>query len=90
MPETVQVTFSYQEVVEALLKKQGIHEGIWQISVKFGLTATNVGPNPTTLTPSAVLGILEIGLQKADTESNIALDAAKANPKPPTTGKRSK
>ena len=29
MPETPQILFSYQEIAEALVKQQGIHEGLW-------------------------------------------------------------
>jgi hypothetical protein len=31
--------------------------------------------------PAAVVPVLEIGLQKFEAESNIAVDAAKVNPK---------
>jgi hypothetical protein len=81
MPEPGQILFSYKEVVESLLKANGIHEGIWALFVKFGLNAANIGESDTVVRPAAIIPILEIGLQKADKESNIAVDAAKANPK---------
>jgi hypothetical protein len=82
MPEVTQIAFKHAEIVELLIKKQGIHEGIWGLFVKFGLNASNIGPNETELMPAAILGVLEIGLQKFDKESNLALDAAKVNPAP--------
>src|SRR5262249_1282449 len=81
MAEASQIMFSYKEVVEALIKKQGLHEGIWGLSVKLGMQATNVGANESDLKPSAVVAILDIGLQKSDKETNLTLDAAKVNPK---------
>jgi hypothetical protein len=90
MPEAGQYIFSYREVVESLLKKQNIHEGIWQLSVKFGMQATNVGPNASMLTPSAMIGLIEIGLQKVETESNLAVDAAKVNPAPQAAARASR
>lgn len=80
MPEPTNIAFSYHEVVTALLKAGDIHEGIWGIFIRFGLGATNVGESETVLRPAAIVPVLEIGLQKFDKESNIAVDAAKVNP----------
>jgi hypothetical protein len=81
MAEASQFAFSFKEVVEALIKQQGLHEGIWTLSVNFGMQATNIGANELDLKPSAIVGILAIGLQKADKENSLSLDAAKVNPK---------
>jgi hypothetical protein len=76
--------FSYQDVVECLLKKQGIHEGIWGISVSFGLGAVNAVNvvEPDKFLPAAIIPVQEIGIQKFETESNLTVDAAKVNPRP--------
>ncbi|OFV99942.1 MAG: hypothetical protein A3F68_10280 [Acidobacteria bacterium RIFCSPLOWO2_12_FULL_54_10] len=87
MAETGQYLFTFKEVVEALLKQQGIHEGIWGLYIKFGIKAANIGPDENDIRPSAIIPILEIGLQKFEKESNIAIDAAKVNPKPTTKRK---
>jgi hypothetical protein len=81
MPEPAQITFTYKEIVETLIKSQGIHEGIWGLFLKFGLSAANVGDNEAALRPAAIIPVLEIGLQKMDKENNISVDAAKVNPK---------
>ena len=82
MAEPIQIVFSYKEVAEALLKTQGIHEGIWGLYIKFGISAANVGPTPDALSPAAIVPILQIGLQKFDEENNLAVNAAMVNPKP--------
>lgn len=82
MPEIGNIIFSYQEVATALLKAQGIHEGVWQVFVRFGLNATNLGPTDNELKPAAIIPILEIGLQKAEKPSNLSVDAAMVNPDP--------
>lgn len=82
MAEPTQYVFAYKEVVEALVKRQGLHQGIWALYIKFGLKATNVGPAETELAPAAIIPVLEIGLQKAEKESNLTADAAKVNPAP--------
>ncbi|HXZ13840.1 MAG TPA: hypothetical protein VEG64_15760 [Candidatus Sulfotelmatobacter sp.] len=81
MPEASQISFSHREIVETLLKRQGIYEGIWGLFVKFALNASNIGPSQTEVLPAAIVGVVEIGLQKFDHESNIAVDAAKVNPR---------
>ena len=85
MAEPTVIAFHHKEVVESLLKRQGIHEGIWGIYIKFGLAAGNVAqppPGGTDLMPSAIIPVLEIGVQKVDAENNISVDAAKVNPRP--------
>ncbi len=81
MAESTQIVFKHTELVEALVKHQGIHEGIWGLFVKFGLQAVNVGASESDLMPAALIAMLEVGLQKFDKENNIAVDAAKVNPK---------
>lgn len=80
MPEIANIVFSYKEVATALLKAQGIHEGLWSLFIRFGLSAANVGGNDEELKPTAIIPILEIGLQKGEKENNVTVDAAKVNP----------
>jgi len=69
-----------REVIEALIKNRDLHEGVWQLVVNFGLAGTNAGPNDMELRPAALVGIMKMGLMKAEKESGVALDAAKVNP----------
>ena len=57
MAEPTQIVFSYKEVVECLVRKQDIHEGIWGLSVKFAISAANVGPTKEELRPAAIYGM---------------------------------
>lgn len=82
MADVSQIFFSYQEVAEALVKKQGLHEGIWSLDINFGLRASNVGETQTDLKPSAIVALLQIGLHRQDKENNLTVDAAKVNPRP--------
>ena len=92
MAESTLVVFTHKEVVEALLKKQGIHEGIWGLYVRFGIRGANLGASDSDLMPAAIVPVLQIGLQKFEKENNISVDAAKANPAPTKqrTGKKAK
>ena len=81
MAEAQQITFTHKEVVEALLKKHGIHEGIWGIYIKFGLKAANLGSSSSDLLPAAIVPVVAIGLQKFNEENNLSVNAANVNPK---------
>jgi hypothetical protein len=85
MADTAQIVFSHKEVVEALLKQEGIHAGIWGLFVKFGIGGANVGENAGSVNPAAIVPILELGLQRFQEETNISVDAAKVNPKDKAT-----
>src|SRR5262252_9446056 len=82
MAETSQVIFSHKEVVEALIRQQGIHEGIWGLWIKFGIQGANIGLGSPGLVPAAIVPVLEIGLQKFDEVNNLSVDAAEVNPTP--------
>jgi hypothetical protein len=80
MAEATQVMFSHREVVTALLKKQGIHEGIWGLAVQFGFGVSNTGPNDSEINPTAMIPIMGIGLQRFPQMNALSVDAAEANP----------
>ena len=82
MPELTRMTFKYQDVLEALIKQAGLHEGRWQLIMTFGLAGMNMGPNNSEIVPGAAVAVTSISLQKATAESPSALtvDAAKVNP----------
>lgn len=72
--------YSLEEVAQALMIKQGIHEGLWGIAVEFTFAAMSAGPNKDALLPSAIAGISKLGLNKSEKEGPLTYDAAKLNP----------
>ena len=76
------IIFRFNELAEMLIKDQNIHEGIWGLFVKFGISAVNVTDASGETRPTAMIPILEIGLQKFDEASSLAVDAAVVNPAP--------
>jgi hypothetical protein len=81
MPEATQFLFSFKELAEMMIKKQDLHEGLWAIYVRFGITAANIGFGGDDHLPTALVPIQEIGLQKADQPSSLTVDAAVVNPR---------
>src|SRR5262249_42048626 len=91
MPEPTQITFTHKEVVEALVRKQDIHNGIWGLYVRFGINAANIGQEPASeLLPAAIIPVLEIGIQRFDKVNNLSVDASVVNPKPDSSRKKKK
>jgi hypothetical protein len=72
--------FKHKEIAEALVKHQGLHEGIWGIYVEFGIGAVNVGTPDQNLVPAAIVPIVSIGLQRFEELNSLAVDAAEVNP----------
>lgn len=81
MAEPTQYVFSHHEVVAALLKKQGIHEGIWSLIINFGFGAANVGPSEDQVNPTAMIPVMGVGIQRADASGPLSVDASVVNPK---------
>jgi hypothetical protein len=82
MAETTTWSFSHKEVVEALIKRQGLHKGIWGLMLKFGVQGANMSFGPSNLVPAAIVPVVEIGLQKFDEVNSLSVDAAVVNPAP--------
>ena len=84
MPEISQYMFKHKEIIEALVKAAGLHEGRWQLIMTFSFAATNMGPNEAETVPGAAVAVTAIGLTKATENSPPALtvDAAVVNPGP--------
>lgn len=86
MPEATQVMFGYKEIVELLIRKAGIKEGHWQLSINFAFTATTLGPSEEDLKPGIIVAVNAIGIAKVETPTNLSVDAATVWNSPETTG----
>jgi hypothetical protein len=73
--------FDYKEVAAALVKQQGLHEGLWGIYMEFGIGAGNIpGPSENTMFPTAIVPVMKIGIHRFDTPNPLTVDAAEINP----------
>jgi hypothetical protein len=84
--------FSLVELTEILVKHQGLHEGLYNLSLEFQIAVGAVGPTPELISPGAMIGISRIGLSKTEKEkANIqTVDAANVNPAPKKRERKSK
>jgi len=76
--------FSLAEMTEILIKNQGLHEGIYNLSIEFQIAIGAVGPSPDKILPGGMLGVSRIGLSKTEVgKENIhTVNAAEVNPAP--------
>jgi hypothetical protein len=77
--------FSHQELVELLVKAQGLHEGLWSLAITFGFGAAHMGSSATAedMNPAAIVQVQHIGLQRVTERTSLSVDAAEVNPLPP-------
>lgn len=84
MPESTNLVFAHAELAEILVKKLGLHEGLWGLYFEFGLIGANVPlpPDGKQFSPAAICTINKVGVQRFETPSNLTVDAAIVNPEP--------
>jgi hypothetical protein len=90
MAETTQFTFELSEVATALIKQQGLHDGLWTIGCEFGFAAALAGPTQGDVRPAAFVTINKIQLMRQPPGAPVTpftVYASEVNP-PPATSKR--
>lgn len=79
-----QYFFNYKAIVEDMIKRQGLHEGLWKLTLELGLTGTNVevveAGGDSRLAPAGIVTILRIGITLAKEANDLTVDAAEVNP----------
>jgi hypothetical protein len=78
--KTEQFLYPLQEFVTLILKKEGIHEGIWGPAVTFAFSAGNAGPAQDQISPTAFVSVTSIGIQRFAELLSCCVDASSANP----------
>ena len=68
---------SHQELVKAVIIHQNIHDGFWRLNINFNVVATHGKQMPD---PCLSVTIQGIGIMKADSSDEMAVDAALVNP----------
>jgi hypothetical protein len=80
VPQASQIQFTNKEVLELLLKSQGIHEGHWILGVNFTWNATNIGVNGGDPLPTAVVQVAAIVASRVAGPTRDSVDATVVNP----------
>ena len=80
--KTEHVEFTWQRVAAALVKAQGLHEGLWRVGIQFDLRAANVTVGPTIMVPGAFVPVMAMNLSRVEKMDYLTVDAAEVNPRP--------
>ena len=78
--ESVEAPLSIRELACVLVKHYGLHEGRFDLLVKFQIGTGAVGPDPAAPIPGAMIGVSRIGLMPSRTDGFTTVDAALVNP----------
>ena len=80
--------FSHKAVIEAMIKRQGLHKGRWMLVAELGLRGsyvqarTEAEKDKTQLVPAGIITILRLALRQTDEINELSVDAAEVNPLP--------
>ncbi|HJZ83423.1 MAG TPA: hypothetical protein VKD91_23845 [Pyrinomonadaceae bacterium] len=80
MADASQYTIPYRELAEVMIKYLDIHEGFWSVFFKFGINGVNLSLNDSPFVPSAIVPILQVGINREAEMTPLTVDAAQVNP----------
>ncbi|CAH2784885.1 MAG: FIG00466236: hypothetical protein [uncultured Paraburkholderia sp.] len=82
--------YSIEDLIAALLRDQGIHDGHWALNVEFSATGVTVKPQdqPTRTLPGLIVSVNSATLAATDPSAQGAVDAAAVNPRKSAPAKR--
>ncbi|MDZ4251930.1 MAG: hypothetical protein U1A72_05080 [Sulfuritalea sp.] len=79
-PTPVEAPLSMRDLAGVLVKHYDLHEGHFDLLVEFQIGMGAVGPDPSALTPGAMIGVSRIGLMPSRADGPTTVDAAIVNP----------
>ena len=90
MPQASQIEYNLREIAELMVRNRGITEGHWMVLLRFKWAAANVGIGPEEMSPSAIVGVESIGIQRTDSQNPLSVDASKLSKEQLATAGRKK
>jgi hypothetical protein len=88
-PQNLNIVANHElkEITEILVRHHGIREGLYDLLLEFQIGIGAAGPDPSSVVPSAMVGVRRIGLTKTTTPGASTVDAAAISP--PVEAKKS-
>lgn len=82
--------YSIEDLIAALLRDQGIHNGHWALNVEFSATGAAVKQQeqPARTLPGLIVSVNSATLAAADPSAQGAVDASVVNPRKGTAARR--
>jgi hypothetical protein len=92
MADPSEYAFTPREVLEAMVKTLGIHEGRWMLGLGFGFAPGNFGPTPEQGGPGIAVIATQFLVQREPSPgaapAGVVIDAAEVNPVPLESDRR--
>lgn len=79
-PQEIVVAHDLKEITALLVKHHGLHEGFYDLMLEFQIGVGAAGPDPSSVIPSAMVGVKRIGLMKTIVLGTTTVNAAEVNP----------
>jgi len=80
-PHHVRSPLTIQEIGELLVRHYKLRQGLFDISIEFGVGFGAVGPKPQGVVPGVIVGVQKIGLIEVQAKGVNTIDASAVNPK---------
>lgn len=82
MADIKQISFSKQEILTLMIKSHGVREGHWVLGANFTFAAMNISlqPENTDISPTGIVALAGLILERVDTPLPFSVDAAEVNP----------
>nr|WP_199046808.1 hypothetical protein [Dyella sp. ASV24] len=91
MADASRYEFNWEEIAAALVRQQGINDGLWTISVNFQFTGKNINVEGKPMRPGFVGSLSNVSLMRVtQAVPGLTVDAARVNPRltPSTESRR--
>lgn len=76
MADAASFKFKHLELIEMMVRHQGLRDGLWTLEISFGLGAGNVGTD-ADIKPTAFVAVANIGILRVDAPGPLVIDASK-------------
>lgn len=78
-------SFDYRELATLMMRESEVHEGFWQVVVRFRMSGGTFGFASEEALPTGMFGVERLELQRitgpSDQHPPLTFDAAELNPK---------
>lgn len=71
---------SLEEMGKFLVKRFGLHEGLWDVTFEIQIGIGHFGSTPNDVLPGSMTRISRVGLTPSVNKTHLTIDAAEANP----------
>lgn len=73
--------YELRDLAALMVKDQGLHDGLYELSIEIQVAVGVVGPDKDSVLPGALIGFKSAGLRKVEKANRLSVNAAEVNPR---------